>query len=182
LKKSYNNDNSKLNERNNTDVKIVNGIVNHSNLSNKSLKNLTNDSEKLKVIKPPPGFNSITLNSVGKTQNSLTFTTSLGESYNIIPDNVYTSPPNADARNRELPFHFQQALPTPEAFNKFRNISSQFRQGSYNAPAYFEECRMALKDRFDDIFPELLALLPDISKQQDLYLEYQQYLKKNQKV
>ncbi|XP_055374209.1 E3 ubiquitin-protein ligase ZNF598 [Condylostylus longicornis] len=177
MKKNLESSSRKLN-----DNEIIKSTKNVSdNFSNNVTKSLNNDSEKLQVIKPPPGFNSITLNSVAKPTSSLTFTTSLGESYSIIPSNIYTPPPNADARNKELPFHFEQALQTVEAFNEFRKISSEFRQGKYNAAAYFEECQIALKDKFNEIFPELLALLPDISKQQDLYLEYQQYLKKNSK-
>ena len=48
-----------------------------------------------------------------------------------------------------------------------------FRDGTYYAQPYYEHCKAALGDKFDDIFPELLAMLPDIVKQQvnfDIYI------------
>lgn len=41
-----------------------------------------------------------------------------------------------------------------------------FREGVYKADAYYQHCQAALKENFDKVFPELLVLLPDISKQQ----------------
>lgn len=41
-----------------------------------------------------------------------------------------------------------------------------FRDGQYFAKAYYESCRIVLGENFNEIFPELLALLPDIDKQQ----------------
>lgn len=49
---------------------------------------------------PPPGFNSVTLNSVAKPTNNLTFTTSLGESFSILPTHNYLAPPNCAKRNQ----------------------------------------------------------------------------------
>lgn len=48
----------------------------------------------------PPGFQSVTVNSIVKPLNDLTFTTSLGESFNIIPTYFYMAPPNAVVRNQ----------------------------------------------------------------------------------
>lgn len=69
---------------------------------------------------------------------------------------------------------FKDALKTPEGLEEFRHISQQFREGIYKTDAYYEHCQAALKDKFDKVFPELLVLLPDISKQQALYLVHQQ--------
>ena len=52
------------------------------------------------------------------------------------------------------------------AVDEFRNVSKLFRSGLCNARAYYEHCEAVLGDRFESIFPELLALLPDINKQQ----------------
>ena len=62
--------------------------------------------------------------------------------------------------------HFQDALNSIEAMEQFRQISQMFRDGDYMALPYYEHCRIALNSKFDEIFPELLTLLPDISKQQ----------------
>lgn len=49
---------------------------------------------------------------------------------------------------------------------EFKTISQMFRENAYNAVPYYEHCKLALGERFADVFPELLALLPDIGKQQ----------------
>lgn len=61
--------------------------------------------------------------------------------------------------------HFIKSL-KPQAVDEFRNISKMFRSGASNARAYYEHCEIVLGERFESIFPELLVLLPDISKQQ----------------
>lgn len=115
--------------------------------------------------KPPPGFNKVTLNSVARPQNNLTFTTSLGESFNILPTHFYQPPPNASKRNQTLVTNFQQAL-APLAMQQFRTASQMFRDGTLDSQVYYDHCKEALDEKFDEIFPELLALLPDIAKQQ----------------
>lgn len=56
---------------------------------------------------PPPGFKSVTLNSVAKSSNDLTFTTSLGEQYSILPTTSSTTqyqylPPNNSAKRNQV--------------------------------------------------------------------------------
>ncbi|CAD7013306.1 unnamed protein product [Ceratitis capitata] len=129
---------------------------------------------------PPPGFQStnVTVNSVAKSPNNLTFTNSFGEKYSIVRTHPYIQPPDAATRNQKLVSHFQDALKTTAAMEEFRQISQKFREGVYKTLPYYEHCQAALKDRFDDIFPELLVLLPDINKQQELYLVHSQNLNK----
>ncbi|XP_058056995.1 E3 ubiquitin-protein ligase ZNF598 [Anopheles bellator] len=126
-----------------------------------------------RVPAPPPGFgHAVTLNSVARNTNHMTFINSNGESYNILPSHSYVAPSNATKRNHSLVTQFQRTLKSPEALAEFRTISQMFRDGQYNAPAYYEHCKAALGDRFTDTFPELIALLPNIAKQQELYLVY----------
>ncbi|XP_058459012.1 E3 ubiquitin-protein ligase ZNF598 [Malaya genurostris] len=147
---------------------------------NVSLNNNNNASRKIPA--PPPGFSNVTLNSVARNINNLTFTSSSGESYNILPGaHSYVAPSNASKRNQTLVTHFQRALKKPDALAEFRTISQMFRDGSYNPAPYYEHCKAALGDRFVEIFPELLALLPNIAKQQELYLVYCQDLKNRSK-
>lgn len=51
---------------------------------------------------PPPGFKSVTVSSVAKPLgNNLTFTTSMGECFSIMPaQHAYLPPPNASKRNQ----------------------------------------------------------------------------------
>ncbi|XP_053683245.1 E3 ubiquitin-protein ligase ZNF598 [Sabethes cyaneus] len=132
-----------------------------------------NNNSVRKIPAPPPGFSNVTLNSVARNINNLTFTSSSGESYNILPGAYnYVAPSNASKRNQNLVTHFQRALKKPDALAEFRAISQMFRDGVYNPAPYYEHCKAALGDRFTEIFPELLALLPNITKQQELYLVY----------
>ncbi|EDV37784.1 uncharacterized protein Dana_GF13628 [Drosophila ananassae] len=129
-------------------------------------------------LKPPPGFMSkVTVNSVAKLPNNLTFTSSSGESYKIVPSPYsYTDPHDSAQRNQKLVDQFREILKTPEALNEFRLLSSKFRDGSCTGRAYYEHCQCAMLSSFHSLFPELLAMLPDISKQQELYLVHSQHL------
>ncbi|KAL5287744.1 ZNF598.2 family protein [Megaselia abdita] len=131
--------------------------------------------------KPPPGFSSVSLNSIAKTANNLTFTSSLGDKFRIIPSYQFTPPENCGKRNQDLVKIFKSSMPTVEAMEEFRNNTQRFRNGAYPAGAYYEHCEFVLEDKFHVVFPELLALLPDIGKQQELYLVYSQRLKHLQK-
>lgn len=138
---------------------------------NVNLNNNNNGARK--VPGPPPGFSNVTLNSVARNANNLTFTSSSGESYNILPGTYsYVAPSNSSKRNQNLVTQFQRSLKKDDALSEFRTISQMFRDGSYNAGPYYEHCKVALGDRFNEIFPELLVLLPNIAKQQELYLVY----------
>ncbi|XP_035788924.1 E3 ubiquitin-protein ligase ZNF598-like [Anopheles albimanus] len=122
---------------------------------------------------PPPGFgHPVTLNSVARNTNNMTFTNSNGESYNILPSYSYAPLSNAYRRNQSLDTVFQKSLKNSTAYNEFKRMSQMFLDGQYNGAAYYEQCKCALGDRFNDTFPELIALLPNIAKQQELYLVY----------
>lgn len=79
---------------------------------------------------------------------------------------TYTAPTNASKRNQALVGQFQKALKSPESMQEFRNVSQMYRDGNYFAKSYYETCKHVLGVEFESIFPELLALLPDIEKQQ----------------
>lgn len=66
------------------------------NISNSS----NNNSNSNSIKSAPPGFKSVTLNSVAKSPNNLTFTTSLGEIFSIVPNHQYIPPPNSTKRNQ----------------------------------------------------------------------------------
>ncbi|KAI9583528.1 E3 ubiquitin-protein ligase ZNF598 [Glossina fuscipes] len=172
----------KTKERNNNNE---NKNINNINLANGEKLNTNQTALRLppgfgnqnESIKPPPGFQgNVIVNSVAKSPNNLTFTSSLGESYSILATHSYTPPPEALQRNQKLVGYFKETLKTPEALEEFRHISQKFREGTYKTQAYYEHCQAALKDKFDNVFPELLVLLPDISKQQALYLVHKQQL------
>ena len=127
---------------------------------------------------PPPGF-FVKLNNVQRLQNDngLTFTNSSGESYSIVPHNdkqskfyAYISPPDFQLRNQNLFAKVGEALGDQESIEEFRLISGLFRQGVWDAENYYKNCRAAMgASAFESIFSELLVLLPDIKKQQELF-------------
>lgn len=107
------------------------------------------------IKKPPPGFSNISsVNEVGQSTSD-----SVGE-YRFL------APSNAGKRNQALVGEFTKALTTPEKMQEFRHVSTLFRDGNYFPKSYYETCKHVLGAGFDSIFPELLALLPDIEKQQ----------------
>lgn len=130
-----------------------------------------------KVKKPPPGFN-FSSNSCG---NSAPLNISLSsiarqlvstnENKNIDPviphsDFKYKQPLNFHKRNEDLKNKIVNLL----MFDDFRTKSGKFRQNEITAFTYYSECLKMLGEKdFMDIFPELICLLPDINKQQELF-------------
>lgn len=131
-------------------------------------------------VKPPPGFQNF--NAVAKRQsssaninlktvspNDLTFTNSSGQCYSILPSKQYHHPPNVSMRNKNLIENFITILNSNESIQEFKSYSDLFRSGLYPSDKYYDHCKSVLGVDFNKIFPELLVLLPDIDKQQELY-------------
>ncbi|XP_034106125.1 E3 ubiquitin-protein ligase ZNF598 [Drosophila albomicans] len=176
-KNNNNNNNNNNNEKQSQQQQLAN--VN----SNGNLSMPTRAPPGLSIggdnpVKPPPGFMSnVTLNSVAKLPNNLTFTSSSGENYSIVPSSCsYSDPPDTANRNQNLVDQLRDVLKTAENFNEFRLLSAKFRDGSCTGQVYYDHCQSAMRDKFHSLFPELLVMLPDIGKQQELYLVHKQYV------
>ncbi|XP_040539887.1 E3 ubiquitin-protein ligase ZNF598 isoform X3 [Gallus gallus] len=114
------------------------------------------------VSKPPPGFAVIPSTSISEP-----VTTSLKEPKSS--HGTYLIPENFQQRNIQLIQSIKEFLQSDESkFNKFKTHSGQFRQGLISAAQYYKSCRELLGDNFKKIFNELLVLLPDTVKQQEL--------------
>ncbi|XP_031462639.1 E3 ubiquitin-protein ligase ZNF598 isoform X1 [Phasianus colchicus] len=114
------------------------------------------------VSKPPPGFAVIPSTSISEP-----VTTSLKEPKSS--HGTYLIPENFQQRNIQLIQSIKEFLQSDESkFNKFKTHSGQFRQGLISAAQYYKSCRELLGDNFKKIFNELLVLLPDTAKQQEL--------------
>ncbi|XP_010189466.1 PREDICTED: zinc finger protein 598, partial [Mesitornis unicolor] len=112
--------------------------------------------------KPPPGFAVIPATNVSEP-----VTTSLKEPKSS--HGSYLIPENFQKRNIELIQSIKEFLQSDESkFNKFKTHSGQFRQGLISAAQYYKSCRELLGENFKKIFNELLVLLPDTVKQQEL--------------
>ncbi|KAM5152150.1 E3 ubiquitin-protein ligase ZNF598 isoform 2-T2 [Mantella aurantiaca] len=115
------------------------------------------------VGKPPPGFASVSSVSIPaetpiKPVNEVSF----------CPD-TYLVPEHFQQRNIDLINSIKDYLHSDECkFNEFKSHSGKFRQGLISASEYYKNCRKLLGDNFSLIFNELLVLLPDNGKQQEL--------------
>ncbi|XP_033630564.1 E3 ubiquitin-protein ligase ZNF598-like [Asterias rubens] len=106
-------------------------------------------------VSPPPGF------AAGMSFSSSSLPPGL---------HVYVPPSDFKKRNLQLATKIKELLlgNQEDKFNMFRSISSMFRDGSMSAEDYFMECRELLGDNLPKIFNELVSLLPDVVKQQEL--------------
>ncbi|NP_001028890.1 E3 ubiquitin-protein ligase ZNF598 [Danio rerio] len=115
------------------------------------------------VSKPPPGFTGVPLNSnvEDSSVSAVNRPTPAIGSY-LIPDHF-------QQRNMDLIQSIKNFLQNDETkFNEFKNYSGQFRQGALPAVQYYKSCQELLGENFNRVFNELLVLLPDTRKQQEL--------------
>ncbi|KAG8224850.1 hypothetical protein J437_LFUL005453 [Ladona fulva] len=119
--------------------------------------------------KPPPGFTS------SSSAPSLLQLSQQKEGRNGIVDcslSSFLPPLNFDTRNVALVSKVGSVLGKSgsSSLEEFRRLSMRFRQGSLSAHDYYHHCLSSMgPSHFDSIFPELLVLLPDIQKQQELW-------------
>ena len=120
-------------------------------------------------VRPPPGFNVEV-----PTPTKVTFTSSSGRSFPISVGKSsnynYLQPPDFAARNKALITTITDLLgEQQDRFNQFRVLSTQFRTAIVKPEHYYSSCIDIIGyDCFLALFPELLVLLPDIDKQQQL--------------
>lgn len=119
--------------------------------------------------KPPPGFGSRGTNDVDQTEKVVPM-------LEDIANFSYSQPSGFRNRNRTLISIIQSfCLDDSMQFADFKTLSGEFRRSEISASHYYHRCEEVLgKDNFAEIFPELLALLPDIGKQQDLLKVFMQ--------
>lgn len=117
--------------------------------------------------KPPPGFGSRSTNDVDQNEK---VESKLADLSNF----SYSQPSGFQNRNRSLIGIIQSiCVDDSMQFADFKTLSGEFRRSEISASQYYHRCEEVLgKDNFVEIFPELLALLPDIGKQQDLLNVY----------
>lgn len=109
----------------------------------------------------PPGFKP------RPACDGMTFTNSAGQTFPA-PVHTYIPPPDFEARNRALVKQFVTALGGAEALEDFKVASRAFRDSTITAEEFRAHCAVAMGPKLDEVLPELVALLPDIAKQQEL--------------
>ncbi|XP_015671731.1 E3 ubiquitin-protein ligase ZNF598 [Protobothrops mucrosquamatus] len=118
------------------------------------------------LSKPPPGFTPIPPSSVSENASAPVKEPKLCQGPYLILDNF-------QQRNIRLIQSIREFLQEDESqFNKFKTYSGQFRQGLISAEQYYRSCQELLGANFRKIFNELLVLLPDTAKQQELLSAY----------
>ncbi|XP_030067449.1 E3 ubiquitin-protein ligase ZNF598 [Microcaecilia unicolor] len=112
---------------------------------------------------PPPGFTTIPPKSTSSDSPHIPAkepSPSMGS---------YLVPENFQQRNIHLIQSIKDFLQSDESrFNEFKTYSGKFRQGLISAAEYYRNCRDLLGENFKKVFNELLVLLPDTAKQQEL--------------
>ena len=80
---------------------------------------------------------------------------------------TYQEPSNFAARNQQLLSTIMGLIGGKSVeFDRFKLFSSRFRSGGLSPNEYHTEClNLIEKSTFEKFFPQLIALLPDISKQ-----------------
>lgn len=123
--------------------------------------------------KPPPGFMRVMGGPDGTVGLSLASVAPAATAAAAAPPQ-YMQPANFQQRNQKLIQDVQRMLTDRSEeegrFAKFKSLSGAFRQGALTANEYFARCveLFGSEKEFCLIFPELLFLLPDIPKQQQL--------------
>lgn len=140
----------------------------------------------------PPGFSGKPKVPPGFSATDMTFTSSSGEKFAISPtsegsistnftehpqspsSSSFAPPPDFDQRNKNLIKTIQKECQgKEEMFGKFKQLANQLRSGELSGQVYYELCRNVMgKATFLKILPELLVLLPDIKKQQEVLGAY----------
>ncbi|XP_070940006.1 E3 ubiquitin-protein ligase ZNF598 isoform X3 [Macaca nemestrina] len=120
------------------------------------------------VSKPPPGFSGLLPSPHPACVPSPTTTTTKPPRPPPALQ-AYLVPENFRERNLQLIQSIRDFLQSNEArFSEFKSHSGEFRQGLISAAQYYKSCRDLLGENFQKVFNELLVLLPDTAKQQEL--------------
>ncbi|XP_007980279.3 E3 ubiquitin-protein ligase ZNF598 isoform X3 [Chlorocebus sabaeus] len=122
------------------------------------------------VSKPPPGFSGLLPSPHPACVPSPTTTATTTKPPRPPPAlQAYLVPENFRERNLQLIQSIRDFLQSDEArFSEFKSHSGEFRQGLISAAQYYKSCRDLLGENFQKVFNELLVLLPDTAKQQEL--------------
>lgn len=137
-------------------------------------------SKALKCAHPPPGF-MVPSSNVDKLDTVEKISMPMSSD---LTNFQYTQPEEFQSRNQEL-IKMIQSLCADDSkkFADFKTLSGEFRRSEIDASTYYIQCEKTLgKKIFHEIFQELVALLPDINKQQELLSMYLSAIKKQENV
>jgi len=129
--------------------------------------------------KPPPGFETMKPPSIQECTDEVNFLNSVLQLGEIsIPKNgeyrMYIQPSDMKARNDRLLEAIRSSLNSDEStFDSFLSLATLFRKNEIPAKEYYDLCSSMFGTLdFRVIFSELVVLLPDIQKQQELLVTH----------
>jgi len=127
---------------------------------------------------PPPGLSSLLSSSVvPETSDAVGKTDGMDSE---VSASKYIPPPDMHQRSAKLVGCISGAV-KDGSFGEFRELSEKFRAGSISAGEYHGGCHDIMDSTaFLTIFPELIALLPDLPKQNQLLKVHRDFLAKSQ--
>lgn len=119
----------------------------------------------------PPGLNSMPSASASSSQLATSIPMSVKLSFY-----PYVLPQDQKQRNSALVSRVRQLLILKDdGFASFCALSKDFRAGQLNAQEYHKTCQDLFgQEKFLEVLPELVALLPDILKQHELAVAHTQ--------
>jgi len=126
---------------------------------------------------PPAGLNSALTTAIVSDAGSVDKT---NEVDSAVPMSTYLPPRDMQQRTASLVSFISGAV-KDGSFGEFRDLSEKFRAGNISASEYHSGCcDMMDSTAFLSIFPELIALLPDLPKQNQLLKVHRDFLSKTQ--
>lgn len=136
-------------------------------------------SSKATVSKPPPGFTKPLISEPDGLLNG--FADAATQNLCGVPPTAssYTPPKRSLDRNNKLIENIMSET-TDATFERFKEISLNFRQNRIDAKEYYGQCSEVIgMEAFQKIFPELVVLLPNIEKQQELLSAHRAHISKS---
>ena len=183
----------------NSKVENKSNVMNFLNDDFPSLKPTKTSTEPgktagpMSATHPPPGFGSVSLStSMDTTKDKappgfVAIKPSAADElfpkfYNVDLDSIsatYEKPPAFQERNKQLIADVLEALDNDQtSFTEFKELSGAFRRNDLGPAAYYCSCAKSMgEEKFQDIFVQLVSLLPDIRKQQELLIAHKHAMK-----
>ena len=148
------------------------------------------DEQPKGINQPPPGFKeksngvitlSLDLNSLAEQVINSDKDQVKEQSYqnHTQEKHAYVRPNDWEERSKVLQEKIDLFLKTREMREKFRNNSKQFQNYRIKAHEYYNRCLDLLgRNKLNQILVDLITLLPDIKKQNELLAEHEKHVNK----
>jgi hypothetical protein len=94
---------------------------------------------------------------------------------------TFVPPTNFEERNLSLVKEVSDILQDSSKFSAFKKVSNDFRRGETRGDEYYKKCiELFGRNNFGKIFSELITLLPNVRKQNELLSAHEKSVKMSQ--